>query len=165
MITRLTDTLAKKESRMKRLTATIMSTAALALVFSVLAEHSSGADAPKAPPKDRVVAMYFHRTQRCPTCLKMGSYTEEAIKAGFAKQLKDRAVEFHYIDFQNKKNAAYAKAYKVTGPALIVANVVDSKVTEFKNLKDIWTNVRDKKAFIKYVQDHIKAYRGKDAAE
>ena len=84
---------------------------------------ASAAEEPKTPPKDRVVAMYFHRTQRCPTCLKMGSYTEEALKTGFAKQLKDTSVEFHYIDFQNEKNAAYAKAYKVTGPALIVAKV------------------------------------------
>ena len=25
------------------------------------------------PPADRVVVMYFHRTERCPTCRKMGS--------------------------------------------------------------------------------------------
>jgi len=150
---------------MKRLTANIRRLVLLAACISLLAGTISAAEAPKAPPKDRVVAMYFHRTQRCPTCLKMGSYTEEAIKTGYTKQLKDRAVEFHYIDFQNEKNAAYAKAYKVTGPALIVAKVADNKVAEFKNLKDIWTNVNDKKAFVKYVQDHIKAYRGKDAAK
>ena len=26
-------------------------------------------------PADRVLVLYFHRTQRCPTCLKMGSYS------------------------------------------------------------------------------------------
>jgi hypothetical protein len=150
---------------MKRLTMTILTTAALALVLSTLATRAVAAQASEAPPKDRVVAMYFHRTQRCPTCLKMGSYTEEAIKTGFAKQLKDRTVEFHYVDFQNEKNAAYKKAYKVTGPALIVAKVKDNKVAKFKDLKDIWSNVNDKKAFVKYVQEHITAYRGKDAAK
>lgn len=149
---------------MKRRTMTILSPVVLALVFSVVAKHAAAAEVPKAPPKDRVVAVYFHRTQRCPTCLKMGSYTEEAIKTGFAKQLKDRTVELHFIDFQSEKNAVYAKAYKITGPALIVAKVADNKVAEFKNLKDIWTNVNDKKAFIKYVQDHITACRGKDTA-
>jgi thiol-disulfide isomerase/thioredoxin len=146
---------------MKRLTTTILTAAALALVLSVLAEFATAAEAPKAPPKDRVVAMYFHRTQRCPTCLKMGSYTEEAVKTGFAEQLKDRTVEFHYIDFQDEKNAAFTKAYKIAGPALIVARVADAKVAEFKDLKDIWTNVNDKKAFVKYVQDHVAAYEGK----
>ncbi len=146
---------------MKRVTMTVMTIAALALVASVLAEHAAAAEPPKKAPKDRVVAMYFHRTQRCPTCLKMGSYTQEAVKSGFAKQLKERTIELHEIDFQNKKKAAFTKAYKITGPALIVARVTDNKVAEFKNLKDIWTHVGDKKAFIKYVQEHVKAYQGK----
>jgi hypothetical protein len=145
---------------MKRLTMTTLSTVMLAFgVFSV-AEHGAAAEAAKAPPKDRVVAMYFHRTQRCPTCLKMGSYTEEAIKTGFAKQLLDRTVEFHDVDFQNEKNAAYTKAYKITGPALIVARVKDNRVAEYKDLKDIWSHVGDQKAFTKYIQHEIQACRG-----
>lgn len=144
---------------MRHFSKTFVATVASVLVFASFAEYATAAEAPKAPPKDRVVAMYFHRTQRCPTCQKMGSYTEEAVKAGFAGQLKDGTVEFYYIDFQNEKNAAYTKAYKITGPALIVAKVADNKVAEFKDLKDIWSNVGDKKAFIKYVQDQIKAYQ------
>ena len=142
---------------MKRIAVTVMTGAALALLSSSFSERAAAASS--APPKDRVVAMYFHRTERCPTCLKMGSYTEEAMGSGFAAQLKSGTVEFHYIDFQNKNNAAFTKAYGITGPALILAKVVDNKVTEFKNLKDIWTNVGDKKAFLKYVQDNVAAYQ------
>ena len=69
----------------------------------------------------------------------MGSYSEEAVKKGFAKQVKEGSVEFHYVDFQDKKNAALTKGYKVSGPALIVAKVKENKVKEFKDLKDIWT--------------------------
>ena len=110
-------------------------------------------------PADRVVVMYFHRTQRCPTCLKMGSYSEEAVKGGFAKQIKDGKVEFHYIDFQDEKNAALTKGYKVGGPTLIVARVAGNKVAEYKNLTEIWTKVRDKAAFIDYVQTNVKDYQ------
>lgn len=137
----------------------------VAFLTSMFPQQALVAGAPKAPPKDRVVVMYFHRTHRCPTCLKMGGYSEEAVKTGFAKQLKEGTVEFYYIDFQAKKYAAYTKAYKITGPTLIVAKVKDNKVAEFKNLKDIWSNVNNKKAFVKYVQDHITAYRAKDAAK
>ena len=148
---------------MRHLTVTALATVVMALVISVHADYVTAAESLKPPPKDRVVAVYFHRTQRCPTCQKMGSYTEEAVKTGFVQQLKDRTVQFRYVDFQDKKNAAYAKAYKITGPALVVAKVADNKVVEFKNLKDIWSNVADKKAFIKYVQAHIKSYRNKEA--
>ena len=132
---------------------------AVTLTFATLAVLlASTARAADDPPSDRVVAMYFHRTERCPTCLKMGSYAEEAVRKGFAQQVKKRSVEFHYVDFQNEKNAALTKGYKVSAPALIVAKVQDSKVKEFKNLKDIWTKVREKPEFIKYVSENVEAY-------
>lgn len=109
-------------------------------------------------PADRIVVMYFHRTQRCPTCLKMGSYSEEAVKAGFARQIADGKVEFRYIDFQDKKNEALANGFKVGGPKLIVAHVSGNKIMEYKNLPDIWAKVRDRAAFIEYVQSNIQKY-------
>ncbi len=149
---------------MKRLTMTTLGSVVLAFVVSTVAEEGAAAEVAKTPPEDRVVAIYFHRTQRCPTCQKMGSYTEAAIKTGFATQLLDRSVEFHYVDFQNEKNAAYTKAYKITGPALIVARIKDNRVAEYKDLKEIWSNVGDQKAFMKYVQHEIEAARGKGTA-
>ena len=127
---------------------------AIASVALTLASTTSAADR----PADRVVVMYFHRTQRCPTCLKMGTYSEEAVKKGFAKQLKEGSVELHYVDFQNKKNTALTKGYKISGPALVVAKVTKNKVEEFKDLKDIWTKVREKPEFLKYIRENVEAY-------
>ena len=110
------------------------------------------------PPADRVVVMYFHRTERCPTCKMMGSYSEVAVKSGFASELKKRTVEFRYIDFEQPENANLAKAYKVAGPALIVAKVVDAKVSKYADLKEIWVKVREKPVFIEYVQENVRAH-------
>lgn len=107
-------------------------------------------------PADRVVVMYFHRTQRCPTCRKMGSYTEEAVKSGFAKLMKRGNVEFHFIDFQDKKNDRIAAGYQVQGPTLIVAKVAKNKVVKYVNLEEMWTKVGDKEEFIAYVQNNVK---------
>ncbi|MEN6405370.1 MAG: nitrophenyl compound nitroreductase subunit ArsF family protein [Thermoguttaceae bacterium] len=117
------------------------------------------ADKPAAAPADRVVVMYFHRTQRCPTCLRMGSYSEEAVVEGFAKQIKAGTVEFHYVDFQDAQNAAQTNGYKVGGPTLIVAQVVGNKVKAYKNLTEIWAKNGDKEAFLKYVRDGVAAYQ------
>jgi len=146
---------------MKRLAAAAFVFAAVA---ATLASTALAAKPPAKRPADRVVVMYFHRTQRCPTCLKMGSYSEEAVKKGLAKQVKDGSVEFHYIDFQNKKNAALTKGYKISGPALIVAKVEKNKVKQYKDLKDIWTKVREKPKFIKYVCENVEAYLKKPKA-
>ncbi|MCS7470491.1 nitrophenyl compound nitroreductase subunit ArsF family protein [Stieleria sp. ICT_E10.1] len=130
------------------------------LVFCAVAFASHFALQAQAPdpPADRVVAMYFHRTERCPTCKMMGSYSEEAVKKGFPDQVESRSVEFRYIDYEQPKNAQLAKAYKVKGPALIIADVKENKVNEYKDLKDIWVKVRKKPEFIQYVRTSIQAY-------
>ena len=134
----------------------------LALIASIVA-YIAAADALTAfaadRPADRVVAIYFHRTERCPTCQKMGSYAEEAVKKGFAEQVKKGTVEFYFIDFQNEKNAALKKGYGISGPALVVAQVRKNKVKQFKNLKEIWTKVQKKDEFVKYVRENLDAYR------
>ncbi len=139
---------------MNRIASTIPFTRiALLLAVAAVGSLAQAADA----PKDRVVVMYFHRTERCPTCRTMGSYSEEAVKTAFAEELKKGQVAFHFIDFEAEKNARYAKAYNISGPALIVAKIADNKVASYKDLDEIWTKVRDKPAFLQYVQENIKA--------
>ena len=133
--------------------------------LTAFAAHAAAKDpAPKAPaakpPANRVAVMYFHRTKRCPTCKKMGSYSEEAVKTAFAEQVKSGKVEFHYIDFQKPENAALTKAYKITGPALVVARVKGNKVECWKPLPKIWELVSKKDDFYKYVQQNVREYLG-----
>ena len=150
---------------MRRFALVVLAVASVALTSASTALAAEKAAKKTAKqPANRVVAMYFHRTERCPTCLKMGSYSEEAIKKGLAKRVKDGSVEFHYIDYEDKKNAALTKGYKISGPALIVAKVEANKVKEYKDLKDIWTQVQEKPKFIKYVRENIEAYAKKPAA-
>lgn len=153
-----------EKTEMKSLCLPIM----LLAVVVFAAPRSFGADARESEaeakkPADRIVVMYFHRTERCPTCLRMGSYSEEAVLKGFEKAVEEGTVEFHYVDFQNRKNAAITSGYKVAGPSLIVVKVVGDKVVRVENLKDIWIKNRDKDVFLKYVRDHVAAMRKTEA--
>ena len=139
---------------MKRFLLLTLSAVFLAAAISVSAQAAD-------PPADRVVVMYFHRTQRCPTCKKMGSYSEQAVRTAFAEEIKSGRVEFHYVDFQKPENGALAKAYKISGPALVLAKVADNKVQEWKPLAKIWELVAQKDAFFKYVQKNVRKYLGK----
>jgi hypothetical protein len=129
------------------------------LAADASAKDNASTKADAGPPADRIVVMYFHRTQRCPTCRRMGSYSEEAVVKGFAQEIKDRTVEFHFIDFQNEANAALTKGYNVSGPTLIVAQIIGNKVKQYKNLNEIWAKNGDKDAFLKYVRDNVTAYQ------
>jgi hypothetical protein len=110
------------------------------------------------PPADRVLVMYFHRTERCPTCRRMGDYSMEAVRQGFAGQIRAGTVEFHFVDYENPRNAAVANGYRIAGPSLIVARIRNNKVTAYGNLDEIWTTVADKPAFFRYVQNNVTAF-------
>lgn len=140
---------------MRRMLTCVFTLGLVAFMASVYSDTVTAAD----PPAERVVVMYFHRTQRCPTCLRMGSYTEEAVKNGFAKELKSGKVELHFIDFQNQKNEKLTNGYKVGGPTLIVARVAKNKVAEYKNLTEMWAKSQDQGAFVNYVQTNVKDYQ------
>jgi hypothetical protein len=38
-----------------------------------------------------------------------------------------------------------------------VAKITNNKVASFSNLEDIWSKVDDKSAFLRYVQENVKA--------
>jgi len=137
---------------MERLAASLLSVMTVGLFAALTATAVQAAEA----PKDRVIAMYFHRTERCPTCQKMGSYSEEAVKTAFADEIKKGQVAFYFINFEDEKNARYTKAYGIGGPALIVAKIVDGKVASYRNLEEIWSYVGDKDKFFSYVQENVK---------
>ncbi len=45
------------------------------------------------PPPDRVIAAYFHRTQRCPTCLRVSQTVAKILKEHFAEQMQSNRVQ------------------------------------------------------------------------
>jgi hypothetical protein len=116
------------------------------------------ADSPQAAPARRVIACYFHRTQRCPTCLKIGSYVEEAVKTGFEKEIAEGRVVLTMVDFQDPKNQKLTDAYKITGPALVVIHADGNKAAAWKPAPKVWSLVGKKAEFLKYVQDEVRGY-------
>ncbi len=141
-------------------------TLSVAAVFGLLAiclvgmqqTPAAAADAPAAAPSHQVIACYFHRTVRCPTCKRISAYIEEAMQTGFKGELKDGSVKMMMIDFQDAKNKKYTEAYKITGPTLVLMDVKDGKVTSWKAAPKVWSLVGKKPDFLKYVQGEVKSY-------
>ncbi|MHB1036548.1 MAG: nitrophenyl compound nitroreductase subunit ArsF family protein [Pirellulales bacterium] len=104
----------------------------------------------------KLIACYFHRTKRCPTCMKISAYSEEAIKTGFAKAIKEGQIEWRMVDFQKPENRKYVDYYKITQPTLLLLEVRDNKVTRWKDLTQVWDLVHSKPEFVKYVQTETR---------
>ena len=136
--------------------ARLLAAAALLLgMTTVLPRPAVAGAAPKAKPNQRVVACYFHRTVRCPTCQKVGAYIDEAIKTGCAAELKDGRLEWMMLDFQNPQNQRYVAAFRITGPTLVLMRVQNDKVVAWKPARKAWSLVGDKDALFRYVQGEI----------
>jgi hypothetical protein len=139
------------------------------LLVGLLAAVVGGARAEESKPaaketsaaavaQHRVIACYFHRTNRCPTCRKISSYIEESLGEGFGREMKAGSVALQMIDFQDPKNQQYTDAYKITGPTLVIMDVRGDKVSAWKPAPKVWSLVGKKDAFLKYVQNEVRGY-------
>ena len=120
--------------------------------------EKSAAEKPAAEPSHQVIACYFHRTVRCPTCRKIGGYIEESVNTEFASQIKNKSVKMMLVDFQDAKNQKYTQAYKISGPTLVIMDVHDGKITSWKAAPKVWSLVSKKNEFSKYVHYEVQSY-------
>lgn len=142
--------------------------AAVLAIGGVAATERPAAEKEQAEtPEHQVVAIYFHRTQRCPTCKRIGAMAEEAVVKGFEKEAKTRVVEFHFVDFQDKKNAKLAKGYGIESPTLVLVNVFAGETVCSTDMPKGWQLVGKPDEFRTYVQDGVVRYlkQSKEDAE
>ena len=143
--------------------ATSLVCSSAAFLASVLLSAGTGsqaqaADAQAAAPAHQVVACYFHRTVRCPTCKKISAYIEQSVHTKYGDQLKDGSVKMVMIDFQDPANEKLTQAYKITKPTLVIMDVQEGKVAAWKPAPKVWSLVGKKNDFFQYVQSEIQVY-------
>jgi len=118
-------------------------------------EETAGKKSILHAKKPKIIAYYLHATHRCWTCLAMEQYSKEAIELYFAKELKNGKLEFRVINYDEPENRHYLDDYELYTKSLIISLYDGDTQLKWKNLKDIWTHVRDKEAFYQYVKSEI----------
>ena len=106
-------------------------------------------------PAQYLVVTYFHNTARCPTCHKIEELSDETIHLYFDQQLKSGKLVWRVINVDKPENKHFIQDYQLYSKHLIVSEVKDGKEVRWKDLKDIWTNVRDDEKFENYVKTEI----------
>ena len=119
------------------------------------------AEAAAAKNNTKFIVYYLHTTGRCPTCLKMEKYTNEAIKTNFPNELKSGKVEFKVVNVDKPENEHFMKDYSLYTKSVVISEVKNGKELRWKNLDKIWTKVRDKNEFMNYIkQETLDFMRG-----
>ncbi|MBU0508960.1 hypothetical protein KKH27_09020 [bacterium] len=105
-----------------------------------------------------VVAYYFHTNQRCANCIKIETYTHEAIETGFAGELQSGKLIWRTINTDQPENEHYLKDYKLITKSVILSDVRSGKEIRWKNLDKVWLLLRDKDEFEKYVRAEVQGF-------
>ena len=94
---------------------------------------------------DRVDVVYFHRPQRCPTCLCFEERIIYVVKTYFQDELNSGKLTFRVCNIGDSKNAAIVKKYGAVGSQLFI-NTVKDGTDHITDIQDIWSwNCRSNK--------------------
>lgn len=109
-------------------------------------------------PRHKIIIYYFHGTVRCPTCLNIEHYTDEALRTHFADDLAGGKLEWRVINREEPQNEHFVADYQLYSQTLIIVDSIPGKPSEWKNLEAIWDHADNKPAFIEYVRAEIDQY-------
>ncbi|MGA1876241.1 MAG: nitrophenyl compound nitroreductase subunit ArsF family protein [bacterium] len=125
---------------------------------------SPGAKAQEALPQSspEVIAYYFHGRARCPSCVKIETYTKEALERDFAHQLKSGRLKWRPINVEEPDNKHYIQDYKLYTKSVIIADLKDGRQIRWKNLEKVWELLYHKDVFLNYIGDEVRAYFGEN---
>ena len=101
----------------------------------------------------KIIAYYFHGNARCKTCLTIELYAIEAIETGFPEALRSGKIEFLPVNLEIPENEHFIDDFQLAARTIVLERVVEGERKDYLNLHRVWELVRDKEAYVAYVQD------------
>ncbi len=122
-----------------------------------------GSSAPEVPstsgtssaPADRVEVVYFHRAQRCYSCIYAEEGTRYTVETYFADELASGKVTFEMFNVGDKENAGIVNKYGAFGSSLFV-NTIKDGTDHIEEVTDIWFVLGNNEAFVEVVKGKIE---------
>ena len=104
---------------------------------------------------DKVEVVYFHRTQRCNSCIYAETGVRYTVGTYFADELASGKLVLKAVDLGDKENAAIVKKYGAYTSSLFI-NTVSSGTDHIEEVTDIWLVMGDNEAFVEVVRSKIE---------
>lgn len=103
----------------------------------------------------KVIAYYFHRTMRCPSCLKIEDYSRQAIEAEFSGLLTDGTVEWRPVNVDLAEHKHYVDDFQLETQTLVLVKQVEGQSRDWKKLESVWDLLDQPAGFFQYVQNEM----------
>ena len=112
------------------------------------------------PAHGRVVTVYYlHTTTRCPSCMKIESFTAAAVTGPrFSAPLAEGKMIFKVLNTDDAEHAHFVPEYELVTKSVVVSERVEGRETRWKRLDKVWDLLDDPTAFQKYIQEEVSAY-------
>ena len=109
---------------------------------------------------DRVDVVYFHRTNRCYSCIYAETGILYTLETYFEKEMSSGKLTFKSVDVQDASNAAIIKKYDAYTSQLFI-NAVTGDTERIEHVTEIWQFLGNDEAFCNVVRTKIeKALEG-----
>ncbi|MEN6458256.1 MAG: nitrophenyl compound nitroreductase subunit ArsF family protein [Thermoguttaceae bacterium] len=105
---------------------------------------------------DGLIVYYFHGNIRCPTCQSIESQSHEAVKKYFAPQLASGKIVWKILNYEQPMAKPLATKFDIQMPVVVLAQIKDGQVKDWKRLDEVWAIEGDKPAFAKFVRSQIQ---------
>jgi hypothetical protein len=109
---------------------------------------------------NRVAVYYLHSTFRCVTCNTIEKMTKELLDAAYAQEMKKGEIIWKEEDFQ--QNEKIAQKFEVLASCVVVAQIINGEISDYRRLDEVWTKMSDQEEFNKYISKAIDRYIGKN---
>jgi len=104
---------------------------------------------------DKVEVVYFHRTQRCYSCVYAETGIRYTVETYFEDELASGKLVLKAVDVEDKENAAIVKKYGAYTSSLFI-NTVRSGTDHIEEVTDIWFVLGNDEAFAEVVKSKIE---------
>ena len=114
----------------------------------------------KSAPADHVIVYYFHGNARCPSCIKIENYTNNALNEYFAKELDSDRLIFRPVNVDEKQNRHFVKDYGIYTRSVVISLVKGGKEVKHQNLTKVWDYLWNSQKFYEYIRSEVGKYLG-----
>ena len=119
---------------------------------------SSFSDTELESDADVEVVYYFMTTQRCQNCMKIESYTKEAVQKHFSEKLNNETMIWKMVNIDEPRNQHFIDEFQLYTKSVVLVRYRDGKQVEWKNLDLIWDYLGNKTDFFEYVIREVNAF-------
>lgn len=111
-------------------------------------------------PAPRVIAYYFHRTLRCPTCLAIEQQAKETLEIGYSDALADGRLQWRPVNIETPGQEHFQQDFSLETSTLVLVEQDGLRQVQWKKLEQVWQLLEDPTKFQSYIWTEVEPYLG-----